>query len=234
MSTLTRENMAEPSKLLQSPQVVPAPIRDSPLMLCGGFAVYEGLVDDAIRNALLAEAVSISPRADECNVLLSDREQVRGGTPARRYRNGSGGALQEAFYKAPWLLDFLRGVTSPGIVPTGGRGTYSYYFRPGDYLAIHRDIVTCDVAVISCLSDVEEAPGDGGMLCLYPERLFEPLSVVRATPERGAFRLRLKPGQTIVMYGGIIPHALLPVASGQVRIVSVLCFEIPDRSLNRT
>jgi hypothetical protein len=27
------------------------------------------------------------------------------------------------------------------------------------------------------------------------------------------------------MYGGIIPHALLPLAEGQTRIVSVLCFK---------
>jgi hypothetical protein len=27
-----------------------------------------------------------------------------------------------------------------------------------------------------------------------------------------------------VMYGGIIPHALLPLAEGQARIVSVLCY----------
>jgi len=215
------------TKSPKSPEFIPPAIRNSLLMRQDGFGVYEGIVDDNTRNILLSEAVTLSLSAVACNVPVSDREEVRGGKPARRFLNGSGGGLQEAFYQAPWLLKFLRGVTHPSLVPTGSLGTYSYYARPGDYLAIHRDIVTCDVAVITCLSDVSEAPSDGGMLCLYPERLIEPLSVIRATSAQGAVKLRLKLGQTIVMYGGIIPHALLPVAEGQVRIVSVLCYRIP-------
>ena len=204
----------------------PQPIRESLLMQRGGFAVYEGIVDDNTRNVLLSEAVSLSVKALECNVAISDHEEVRGGVPARRFLNGSGGELQDAFYKAPWLLTLLREITHPSLVRSGALGTYSYYTRPGDYLAIHRDIVTCDVAVITCLSAVSVAPSDGGMLCLYPERLFEPLSAIRATPDQGAVKLRLKLGQTLVMYGGIVPHTLLPIADGQARIVSVLCYRV--------
>jgi len=192
----------------------------------GGFAIYEGIADNRIRKLLLAEALTSARQATEGFVPTSDREEVRGGTPARRFLNASGGPVQEAFYKAPWLLSLLRDITSPSLVPTGPLGTYSYYARAGDYLAIHRDIVSCDVAVITCLSDASEAHASGGMLCLYPERLLEPLSAIRATPESGARKLRLKPGQTIVMYGGIIPHALLPVSRGQARIVSVLCYRL--------
>ena len=147
--------------------------------------------------------------------------------PARRFRNCSGGPVQDAFYHAPWVLDLLRGLTSPALAPTGPRGTFSFYVRPGDFLDIHRDIQTCDVAVITCLHDGSRAPGDGGSLCLYPERLFEPLSSVRATPDAGALRLRLGVGQTIVLCGGLVPHALLPVAEGQRRVVSVLCYHAP-------
>jgi hypothetical protein len=66
----------------------------------------------------------------------------------------------------------------------------------------------------------------GGMLRLYPDRLCERLSAIRANPERGAIKLRLMPRQTVVMFGGIVPHAILPVADGQVRIVSVLCYRL--------
>lgn len=214
------------TKNTQLPAFIPPVIRDSPLMRQSGYAVYEGVVDDNTRNILLAEALSVSAQAAACDIPVSDAEEVRGGRPARRFLSGPGGPAQEAFYNAPWLLEFLREVTHRSLAPTGVRGTYSYYARPGDYLAVHRDIVTCDVAVITCLSDVSENTGDGGMLCLYPTRLSERLSVIRATPARGALKLHLKPGQTLVMYGGIVPHALLPVADKQVRVVSVLCYHV--------
>jgi hypothetical protein len=191
----------------------------------GGFRVLEGLFDHATRKELLAEALRLLPRAAPSAVPVSDDEEVRGGTPARSFLNTGGGPLQDALYRTPGLLECLRRMTCASLVPTGALGTYSYYVRPGDFLALHRDIVTCDVAVITCLHDAGAGhEGDGGKLCLYPGRLFEPLSAIRRSPEAGALKLRLLAGQTIVMFGGIVPHALLPVAAGQARIVSVLCY----------
>jgi hypothetical protein len=176
---------------------------------------------------MLAEAVALYGESSECDVPVSDGEEVRGGTPARRFRNSGGGPAQDAFYRAPWVIDFLRGLTRSSLVPTGERGTYSYYVRAGDFLAIHRDVRMCDIAVITCLKNGEAVEGDGGSLSLYPERMFEPLSAVRAAPGEGAHRLRLEVGQTIVLCGGLIPHTLLPVNEGQERIVSVLCYHVP-------
>jgi hypothetical protein len=48
-------------------------------------------------------------------------------------------------------------------VPTGGR-TYTYYEQPGDFLALYREIVTCDLAVIACLVDTGKASAGGGLL----------------------------------------------------------------------
>jgi hypothetical protein len=126
---------------------------------------------------------------------------------------------------AQWVLDFLRSLTTNTLAPTGPVGTYSYYVNSGDYLDIHRDIVTCDVAVITCLNDQLSNGEEEGRLCLYPERQLDPISTVRATPQEGAVKVRVGVGQTIVLYGGIVPHALLPVAEGQERIVSVLCYQ---------
>lgn len=206
------------------PEAIPAIIRESPLMKEGGFQVFEGVIDDRIRSEMLSEACALLPLATACEVEVADSEEVRGGRPRRRFINGQGGSLQQAFYSAPWLLDFLRSLTHSALTPTGAMGTYSYYIRPGDFLDIHRDVTDCDVAVISCVNEGPMDDGDGGRLCLYPERLFEPLSSIRATPEKGAVKVRLDPGQTIVLYGGIVPHALLKVAEGQARIVSVLCY----------
>ena len=202
-----------------------AEIRNSALMKDGGFRVLEGLIDGPTRKALLAEALRLLPRAVASVVPESDDEEVRGGTPARSFLNTAGGELQDALYRTPQLLACLREITCASLIPTGTLGTYSYYVRPGDFLALHRDIVTCDVAVITCLHDAGTGcECDGGKLCLYPGRLAEPLSAIRRTLEQGALKLRLRPGQTIVMFGGIVPHALLPVDAGQTRIVSVLCY----------
>jgi hypothetical protein len=203
---------------------IPPVIRESNLMKRGGFDVFEGLVDADMRCGMLSEAIVRLPHSVECEVQISDNEEVRGGAPRRRFRNATGGPYQEAFANAPWVLDFLRSLTTRTLVPTGEVGTYSYYIYSGDYLDIHRDILTCDVAVITCLNDHVPADGDAGRLCLYPERILEPLSSIRTTPDQGAVRVRVEPGQTIVLYGGIVPHALLPVSEGQARIISVLCY----------
>lgn len=206
------------------PNCIPGSIRKSPLMKEGGFQVFQGVIDERIRKDMLSEALALLPSGTACKVSTPDIEEVRGGKPRRSFINSQGGRVQQAFYAAPWLLDFLRGLSHSRLTPTGTLGTYSYYIRPGDFLEIHRDIIECDVAVISCLSEGPIDNGDGGRLCLYPERLFERLSSIRATPEKGAVKVRLDPGQTIVLYGGIVPHALLKVAVGQARIVSVLCY----------
>ena len=191
----------------------------------GGFAVFAGLTDGGVGDALLAESLAMSPAATESRLVRSDGTEGRGGKPERCFLNGPGGPEQQRFYQAPGLLSFLRDLTHRSIARTGVLGTYSYYARPGDFLGLHRDIVTCDVAVITCLRDTP-ASARGGQLRLYPDRIHEPLSAIRATPASGAMHVRLAAGQTIVFYGGLLPHMLLPVDAGQVRIVSVLCFRV--------
>lgn len=189
----------------------------------GGFGVFT-IIDERTRNEMLSEALGMYADAVESDVRTSDGQEVRGGSPARRFRSAPGGPVQNAFHRASWALDFLRELTCPPLRPTGGLGTYSYYARSGDFLSIHRDIVTCDVAVITCLHDGPALPAEAGTLCLYPERASEPLSAILATPERAAVQVRVRTGETIVMFGGIVPHAVLPVARAQVRIVSVSCY----------
>lgn len=205
---------------------IPQPIAASPLMKEGGFGVFEGLLSGAGRKQMLAEALSLLKRAQLCHEPVSDTEEVRGGNPARCFLSAPGEEVQQALYHAPGMLRFLAKVSGTCLVPTGERGTFTYYARAGDHLSIHRDIETCDVAVITCLYDNAHPAGQAGMLSLYPGRLFEPLSAIRGAPDRGAVRLRLLEGQTIVMFGGVMPHCVLPVSEGQIRIVSVLCYRV--------
>src|SRR5262249_61285721 len=63
-----------------------------------------------------------------------------------------------------------------------------------------------------------------GPLQLYRERMAEPLSRIRSTPEKGLMSVHLRPSQTIVLLGGYVPHATAAMEKGQKRIISVLCF----------
>jgi len=124
---------------------------------------------------MLEEALKLKVAGYRSEVLFSDAEDVRGGSPARRFHSARGGEVQDGFYNSEWVMKFLRSVCGSSLAPTAQRGTFSYYVQPGDHLAIHRDIETCDVAVITCLLDAPDT-GDGGKLCMYPTRAFEPLS----------------------------------------------------------
>lgn len=211
-----------------TPLRIPDAVAASPLMSRGGFDVFAGVLNARGLALMRSEADRLRPTARVSEVVDSDDEDVRGGSPARRLASAPGGGVQDAFYASSWVLGFLKDVAGVPLVPTGERGTYSYYVQPGDHLALHRDIVTCDLAVITCLRDTYGSAGGGGLLYLYPERHAEPLAAIRATPSRGAVAVRLEPGQTIVMFGGIVPHLLTPVGAGQERIISILCYRVRE------
>ena len=193
----------------------------------GGFDLLPNLIPPAQRFELLAEALDCWEHAQETCMLHSDGEEIRGGEPARRFLTAAGGANQTALYRSAEVAATLSKTAGVQVVPTGAGGTFTYYARPGDFLTIHRDIVTCDLAVITCLHDAAES-GSGGKLCFYPDRLTERLSVIRAAPLRGARTLRLETGHNVILFGGVVPHCVLPVAAGQVRIVSVLCYRMAN------
>jgi len=203
---------------------IPPEIKRSRLMSQGGFAVYEGLIHRELFGRLLEESLGFYEHAQESHEPISDQEVWRGGSPARRFWSVGGGDVQAAFYQSPETIGILIDLSGITVRPTGGKGTFSYYVRPGDYLAIHRDIEKCDLAVITCLYETYPE-GTAGKLALYPERLSEPLPTIRATPTQGSLPQMLLPGQTILLLGGIVPHQIMPVTRGQIRIVSILCYE---------
>lgn len=207
-------------------QFVPNHVRKSPLFKQGGFAVYAGLLSAQWHQAMLIEAQTLMPYAKENKSTQPDPEEVRGGTPPRAFLSTTGGSVQHTFYHSPNLKAFLKQVTGLPVRVSGMQGTYSYYARRGDYLSLHRDIETCDLAVITCLKDSGQIQDSGGRLCLYPSRCYELLSQVRATPAQGLVQVHLKPNHTIVMYGGIIPHWVTPASHSQMRITSVLCYRV--------
>jgi len=200
-------------------------LAQSPILREGGFRVYEGLPDRWTCGQLLNEALSAYAGAAHQETGDDDGADGRGGRPRRRLLSAQAGPVQDAMYRSEWLPAWLSAECGVSVVPSGNRGSYSYYARPGDFLDLHLDVQTCDVTMITALHDNSPVDDPAGALQLYPWRIGEPLRAVRARPGVGSQLVKLVAGQTIILFGGIVPHRLLPVAPGQVRIISVLCFE---------
>jgi hypothetical protein len=222
--------------------VIPPAIRRSPLVArAGGFAIYTGLPDPATFSRLRAEAraafVDAEPQewwgrdrgADEQNDLSADRRTQ----PRRSYLLSLGGPVQAAMCQSTQLVRFLSSECGLELRPSASRGSYSYYSRTGDFLDLHRDLETCDVAMITVLHDNTSPMSPSGALVLYSDRMTEPVAAIQARPEFGGKTIKLAPAQTIVMFGGIVPHRVLPVVEGQARVVSVVCFRAAAKSRNR-
>jgi len=206
---------------------IPEPLLASPLVKeSRGFRVYSGLPDPYTFNGLMSEALELYPSANVQESYEPDYEDGRGGKPPRKLLTSTAGAIQDALYANEWLQEFLTSQAGLPVVPAGNRGSYSYYARAGDFLELHLDVDRCDLALITVLHDNSASNDPAGSLVLYPDRISEPLSLIRESLEDGACPVKMLPGQTIALLGGIVPHRVLPVNEGQVRIISVMCFQI--------
>jgi hypothetical protein len=175
----------------------------SDLMRMGG-AVVTSLADQAEAAALRDEALGLWDSAETVHVAEPrDEDRIR-GDPDRWLDWATGGPALRRFYRKADVLDLLGRLTGIEWEPSGDQGMYSYYRRPGQYLGLHRDIDTCDLAIITCVHDV--MPADP------------------ATSGRGGVILRLPVSRSLILLGGMIPHTLLPMAPGHVRIVAPLCY----------
>jgi hypothetical protein len=195
-----------------------------PLFRSGGVAVCESLADERTFAALCAEAQANYALADRqvCDVVTSDNCDGRGGVPPRQLSTAPGGPAQDKFYWSPYLCGFLSRMCGVPIKPSGSRGSYSYYVAPDDHLGLHLDIVTCDVTVISVLAD--SSRDLGGALAVQRGNVGVPLSVLRRSAHVGEEVVKAHAGSTIVILGGLVPHRVLPITTGQ-RVISALCFE---------
>ncbi len=203
---------------------------DHPFMRAGGFAVLDDFPDQATVAQLYAEARDQYASSDHQENWEPDYEEGRGGKPQRRLLTAEAGVVQDRFYRSGALEHLLSEHCSMKLAVSGSRGSYSYYVRPGDFLDLHLDVDTCDVTMITVLLDQSQHHEPGGSLVLYPGRIGEPLSWIRERPEEGAVAVKLIAGQSIVLMGGLVPHRVVPVAAGQMRVISVLCFKATPRT----
>ena len=214
------------SETQQVTDLIPDHVLNSPLGKNGYFQVFQGLAQPDTYYAMLNEAFQQYPMADKHGVDKQEDNEERGGKPIRNFKSALGGPALMSFYRSSWVLDCLRGLMNCPVKPTGENGTYSYYEPQGDFLGLHRDIITCELAVITCLYDNSNPHDMGGALCIYPDRMLEPLENIRRSPDQGNMKLSILPGQSLVFLGGFLPHTLMPTGPGQLRVVAVLCYEL--------
>lgn len=202
-------------------------LRRSPLLAAGGWSVYDGLLDAATQQALLAEACAGSARHARLDDVPAggDREQVRGGAPARHLLSVDGGALLAALYTTPALLAFIAAQVALPVRPCGAQASYSIYAGAGAGLGIHRDVAGCDLALIACLHDNDPLEG-GGCTEAWPLDLTTPLAELRAGRGAPSVTLGLEPGQCMLLHGGLVPHRIRATRAGRERVVALMCYEI--------
>jgi hypothetical protein len=208
-------------ELLQIPDAV---LRSALVTEGDGLAVYEDLLDPDLMWALRTESMSAYWGATPEEQWIDDLGEGRGAHPRMRFLKAPGGPAQTKFYQSNWLSEFLSGESGMAVVPAGSSGGYSYYTRDGDFLGLHLDVDYCDMVLLTVLNDNSEADDPSGALVVYRDHLGGPLSSIRQDLESGATYLKLRPGQSIAMLGGILPHRVAPVRQEQSRVLSVLCF----------
>jgi hypothetical protein len=192
------------------------------LISAGGSLVIDQLFGEHWFRALRAEGLALRGNAVEQRKDQPDPGGWRAGNPDRFLASAQSGPVLDRIYADPELAVRLEALAGAALHPTGARGSFSYYDRPGHYLGLHRDIRGCDVTLITCLERVDGAE-PSGMLRLYPKSMRSPLQhVARSQSPRD---IALRPGQSLLLLGGCIPHEVRPAAPGYRRAISVLCFE---------
>jgi hypothetical protein len=200
----------------------PTEVLQSRLFALGGYLVVRGLFDEETLTDLRVEADRVRIDAERMLVSDSDGTEGRGGFPARAYRSAAGGDLHWGLHACEEMADRLAGLCGLGLSVTG-RGTYSYYEETGDFLAVHRDVLQCDIAVITALTNCSmDCPA--GELVVYPDLIREPLSTARASGRSAGTSIPLDRGHTMILLGGIVPHEVAPASPGQERIVAINCY----------
>lgn len=202
----------------------------APLIAAGGVMVLEGLLSGDWFDMLRQEGQVRRENADEARCDDADLSGFRSGNPARFLVTAESGPVLEEIYADRGMIAELEKLSGQALKPTGERGSYSYYDEPGHYLGLHRDIKTCDLTLITCLTR-EDGDQPSGALRIYPKSVNSALCAIgKDTPHRD---VNMEPGQSVILLGGCVPHQVLPAGEGFSRSIAVLCYEMTGTSTVR-
>ncbi len=202
-----------------------ARLRCGPLALGGGVVLCQTLLPPAVSAGLLREATKRYLDSVRQVSHQPDNSTGRGGLPARALSTAPGGPVQDCLYTSRSLSEYLGQLCGTNVRPTGSRGSYSYYSEAGDFLDTHLDIHQCDVTLITVLYDDTDPSTLGGALVTFPDRIDCSLEEVRALETDSGWILKPRPGESVVLLGGLIPHRVAPLTGIGKRIISALCYE---------
>ena len=206
--------------------MVPRSIAASRIWSQGGYAAVSGVIGRGLLDALKAEAEDARPLGQRTILLTSDRTEDTAGSPARALRSAPCGEVHRAVHASRQLTNAVGQICGIAVSSTGV-GTYHFYEREGDFFALHRDFVGCDIAVITCISQRLIDQPMGGLL-VYPNFFCQELSRVRAAGKAMSVSIPLVPGETAILLGGQLPHEVTPVPAGQNRVVAVNCYRLSE------
>ena len=203
----------------------PAEVLQSRLFAAGGYLVVRGFFDEAtLQETCERRQSKCGSTRNECWSTDSDGTEGRGGFPARAYLSGPGRDLHWGLHGCQQMAETLASICGLGVSASGS-GTYSFYEQTGDFLAVHRDVEQCDIAVITSLTRCKmDCPA--GELVVYPDFIREPLSTVRAAGRGAGISVPLDRGHSMILLGGILPHEVAPTSPGQERIVAINCYRV--------
>jgi len=202
---------------------LPAHVTESRLYRNGGLLILD-MPGPEVIDQLREEALLVRAEGSRNVWYGPDVIEERGGNPSRAFAAAQAGQVHWNFFSGAAMVNAVTKACGLDVEPSGG-GTYSYYEQPGDFLALHRDIENCELTVITCLGDTGPAHRSG-VLLVYPEHISRPLDTARQAGRTAGIAAPLRAGQSAALLGGFVPHEVFPMADGQERIVSVMCYRI--------
>ncbi len=206
--------------------MLPATLAASRIWAAGGYLAIAGFISPEWLELLRTEAVAVRATGTRGVVLYSDATESRGGSPARAFRSAAGDTSHWGLHASSQITEALGSLCNIAVTPSGS-GTYSFYEEAGDFLALHRDVLKCDLTIVTCLSQ-HLADDSGGGLLIYPSHVAHRLSAARAAGRAAGVPIPLRPGETALLLGGLVPHEVTPVAAGQDRIVAINCYRLGE------
>jgi hypothetical protein len=214
---------AETAQALRRAKVAEA-LRSSPLAAAQGLLKFPILESEAL-HLLWRDAAESFKHATVSRVTALAHDAGR-GMPDHWLASAPCGRALNDFYASDDLLTILTDATRTHWEPAGPTASWSYFCEPGHYLGLHRDVTRCNLAVVICVAHqggVGGGVGGAGQLRAWPDRTDAPLSAIRDDPG-GAVELHVRPGEGVILLGGLIAHEVTPVRETQLRVVAPLCY----------
>jgi len=194
----------------------------------GGVAVVGGMPGSPWFEALAREAFEMQVYAERVRGKSVSEGRPRSRLPGRALASSPGGPVQDAFYADPGLCQFISEQVGISVVPSGNRGSYTYYAEPGDHLDLHVDVDGCDVTLITVLHDSTDVSRSDAGVAVYRSAIGQPLESIDIRGDHGtgheAAVVKARAGDSILILGGLVPHRVLPLGSSGIRVISPLCF----------